>query len=152
MSDLIKRPCIAATSRLDLWRYRLTARAQRLSRARGYFTGRLSADDAQWIMFECQRPAGCHPLLTLTVKHTLEQARETFADHPELPRLIADGCERVGDKWESHNDDLYEARRWAIALAEEYAANEGIKLVRLDENDPLPHVGDAGGIAAGGEP
>jgi hypothetical protein len=152
MFDFIQCSYSAAASRLDLWRYRVEARAKRLSRAWRYFTGRISADDAQSIMFDCERPAGCHPLLTLCVEDVLAEARETFVDPPELPRLIADGCERVGDKWESHNDELYEARRWAIELAEEYAANEGITLVRLGEDDALPNVKDAGGIAEGGEP
>jgi hypothetical protein len=152
MFDYIERPYIAVASRFDLWRDRAKNRAERLLRAWRYFTGRLSADDARWIMFECERPAGCHPLLTLCVDDVLEQARETFADHPELSRLIADGCERVGDKWVSHNDELYDAGRWAIELAQEYAANEGVTLVRLDESDPPPHVKDAGGIAEGGEP
>jgi hypothetical protein len=143
MSEVLRR--IAVPAWLDLWCYRAKNRAKRLSRAWRYFMGRLSANDAQWIMFECERPAGYHPLLTLTVEETLAQARETFADHPELPRLIADGCERIGGKWDSHNDDLWEARRWAIELAEEYAAREGIALVRLDE-------GDAGGVAEGGAP
>jgi hypothetical protein len=152
MRNCLKRPYIAVAARFDLWRYGAKNHAQRLSRAWRYCTGRLTADDAQWIMFECQRPAGCHPLLTLTVEDTLEQARETLADHPELPRLIADGCEHVGNKWESYNDDLYHARQWAIDLAQDYAANEGITLVRLDEDDALPDVKHAGGIAEGGEP
>lgn len=88
-------------------------------------------------MLDCRYPAGWHPLLVLTVEDTLEQAREDLADHPDLPRLIADGCARVGDKWESYNDELWEARRWAINLARRYAADEGIALDPLeDEHDP----------------
>lgn len=119
--------------RIGLWRYRARLRLTRFVRAWRYFTGRLSADDAQSIMLDCRAPAGWHPLLVLTVEDTLEQARETFADHPQLPRLIADGCARVGDKWESYGDELYEARRWAIDVAERYAADEGIALIRLDD-------------------
>lgn len=84
------------------------------------------------IMHDCRNPAGWHPLLVLTVEDTLEQARETFTDHPELPRLIAEGCTRVGDKWASYGDDLYLAKLWATDLAEEYAAQEGITLVHFD--------------------
>lgn len=62
------------------------------------------------------------------MEDTLEQAFETFADHPELARLIADGCARVGHKWEFYGDELYEARRWAIDVAEGYAQDEGIRL------------------------
>ncbi len=83
-------------------------------------------------MLDCRDPAGWHPLLVLTVEDTLEQAREDIVDHPALPRLIADGCAHVGDKWESYNNELWEARRWAIDLAKQYAANKGISLVALD--------------------
>jgi len=133
--DLLQRPLGIVASRLDCWRYRAKDRAQRLSRAWHYFTDSLTEDDAQTIMIDCERPAGWHPLLVLTVEDTLEQARETFADHPDLPRLIADGCERVGNKWECHNDDLYLARSWAIEVAEDYAAQEGITLILLEGND-----------------
>jgi hypothetical protein len=134
MFDLVGRPCRAVASRLDLWRWRTKDRGRRLSRAWRYFIGRLSADDAQNITLDCRYAAGWHPLLVLTVEDTLEQARETLADHPELPRLIADGCARVGDKWESHNGELYEARCWAIDLAEDYAAVKGMMLVGLDDD------------------
>jgi hypothetical protein len=152
MFELIERPYNTVASRLDLWRYRVATRAKRLARAWRYFTGRLSADAAQSIMSDCERHAGWHPLLTLCVEDVLAEARETFADHPALPRLIADGCERVGGKWESYNDDLYHPRERAIELAQKYAVDEGITLIRLDEDDALPDVKDAGGIVEGGEP
>lgn len=98
-----------------------------------YAVGRLSADEAQRTMLGCRDPAGWYPLLVLTVEDTLEQAREDFADHPDLPRLIANGRARVVDKWESYNDELWEARRWAIGLAKDYAADEGIALIALDD-------------------
>jgi hypothetical protein len=85
------------------------------------------------MMLDCRYPAGWYPLLVLTVEDTLEQAREDFSDHPDLPRLIADGCARVADKWESYNNELWEARRWAISLAKEYAADEGITLTALED-------------------
>ncbi len=84
MSDLAQRRVRNIVSRLDLWRYRAKARLERPSRAWRYFTGRLTADDAQRVMLDCRDPAGWHPLLILTVEDTLEQARETFADHPSF--------------------------------------------------------------------
>ena len=114
-----------------------TAFASRLAhwrRAWHYATDSLSADDAQRVMLDCRYPAGWHPLLVLTVDDTLEQALEQLADHPDLPRLLADGCARVADKWESYNDELWEARRWAIGLAKEYAAQEGIVLIPLEDD------------------
>lgn len=152
MSDILARHYDALDDRFWRWRCRMTDRVQRLARAWRYFTGSLSADDAQWIMFDCERPAGCYPLLTLSVDDVLAQAREIFADHPELRRLIADGCQRVSDRWESYNDDLHNARDWAIELAEEYAANEGITLVRLEQSDAASDIQDAGGTGEGGKP
>ena len=49
--------------------------------------------------------------------------------------MIGDACARVEDKWESYNDDLYNARRWALNLAAKYAADEGLKLTRLVDVD-----------------
>ena len=133
MSNVAQYRSRQVASRIDLCRYRAQVCLARLARSWRYFMERLSADDAQRIMLDCRASAGWHPLLVLTVEDTLGQARETFADHPDLPRLIADGCARVGDKWESYGDELYEARRWAIDVAEGYAADEGIMLTRLDD-------------------
>lgn len=117
-------------------RYRLPSRLAQWRRAWHYADDRLCADDAQRMMLDCRNAAGWHPLLVLTVEDTLEQVRENIADHPDLPRLIADGCARVGDKWESYNDELWEALRWAINLAEGYAANESIALIPIaDDRD-----------------
>jgi hypothetical protein len=89
----------------------------------------------------------------LTVEDTLAEAREVFADHPDLSRLINDGCARVASKWESYNDELYEARRWAIDLAADYAAAEGVALARLDGDSDhgAPDPEDDGYAAASGE-
>ncbi|PWB80695.1 MAG: hypothetical protein C3F11_17255 [Methylocystaceae bacterium] len=143
---------VETTGRFAHWRYRIRTCAERMWRAWAYLRGRLNADDAQQVMLDCHYAAGWHPLLVLTVEDTLEQAHEIFVDHPELPRLINDGCARVAGKWESYNDELYEARRWAIDLAAEYAAAEGIALTRLDDGDD-PEQADAedGAAAESGE-
>lgn len=135
-----ERECVTRPARIRSRRFPACP-----SRAWAYFRDRLSADDAQRITLDCEYPAGWHPLLVLTVEDTLEHAREVFADHPDLPRLINDGCARVAGKWESYNDELYEARRWAIDLAAEYAAAERIALTRLDDE------GHQAGLAAEGE-
>ncbi len=122
-------------AKLGDWRYRAGRRAKRFVRAWRYLRDRLSADEAQTVTLDCRDAAGWHPLLVLTVEDTLEQAREIYADHPELARLIAEGCARVGYKWESYGDELYEARRWAIDLAQGYADSDGITLTRIDEDD-----------------
>jgi hypothetical protein len=137
MSDIAHRTARAFRSWLRDRRYRAGYRLARWRRAWRYAVDRLSPDDAQRMMLDCRYPAGWYPLLVLTVEDTLEQAREDFADHPDLPRLIADGCARVADKWESYNDELWEARRWAICLAKDYAADERIALIgREDDREP----------------
>lgn len=133
MFDIAHRRVSAFRSWVRDRRYQVGYRLAQWRRAWRYATGHLSSDDAQRLILDCRYPAGWHPLLVLTVEDTLEQAREQLADHPELPRLLADGCARVGVKWESNDDQLWEARRWAISLAKEYAADEGITLTALDD-------------------
>ncbi len=118
------------------WRYRTGEKCKRLRRAWRYGCGALSADDAQSIFLDCCRPAGWYPLLLLMVEDPLEQVREVFADHPELPRLVADGCARVDAKWQNFGDELYDARRWAIDVAASYAADRGITLVPIEDETP----------------
>jgi hypothetical protein len=79
-------------------------------------------------MLDSRHPSGWHPLLVLTVEDALEQACEEIADHPDLARLVADSCARVGDKWEPHCGELLEVRCSAINRAKNYAADEGIRL------------------------
>ena len=133
MFDAIRRRAAAVTSWTRRHRYRCGASLSRWTRAWLYATGRLSADDAQRLMLDCRHPAGWHPLLVLTVDDTLQQARAEIADHPDLPRLVADGCARVGYKWEPYYGELLEARCWAINLAKNYAVHEGIRFVLLDD-------------------
>ena len=136
MIDVIRRRTAAVASWTRRLRYCCGARLGRWSRAWHYAAGRLSADEAQRLMLDCRHPAGWHPLLVLTVEDTLKLAREEIADHPDLHRLIADGCARVGDKWEPYYGELLEARCWAINLAKNYAVDEGITFVLLnDEHD-----------------
>ncbi len=133
MLDIIRRTGGIVRAWLRDRCYRSRTRLAQWRRAWCYAMNSLSADEGQRIMLDCRDPAGWHPLLVLTVEETLEQARQDLADHPDLSRLIADGCARVGDKWESYNDELWEARRCAIGLAKDYAADEGIRFVPLED-------------------
>jgi hypothetical protein len=133
MFDLICRRTAAVASWTRRHRFRCGVGLGRWTRAWRYAAGRLSADEAQRLMLDCRYPAGWHPLLVLTVEDTLEQAREEIADHPDLPRLVADGCARVGDKWEPYYGELLEARCWAINLAKNYAVHEGFTFVPLND-------------------
>lgn len=157
MFDRLKAACARVADRITHRRFRARYRLARLSRAWAYFLDHLDADAAQRVMLDCEHSAGWHPLLVLTVEDTLADAREVFADYPDLPRLINDGCARVARKWESYNDELYEARRWAIDLAVEYAAAEGVTLTRheTDSDHAAPRAGgdeDAAVSKEGGAP
>lgn len=110
------------------WRLQWQTRFRRVLRALRYATGRLSVEDAQLIVCDCERTAGWFPLLTLTVDDTLEQALEEYAEHPDLRRLVEEACSHVGGRWQSFNDDLHEARCWAMDKVREYAVAEGIEL------------------------
>jgi len=122
------------TAAIADFRWRFHNRRKRIVRAWRYARQTLTTDDAQIMALDCQDASGWHPLIVLTVEDTVQHAYEEFEEHPELPRLIADGCARVSTKWEDFGDTLSEARRWAIELAESYAAQEGIELARrVDE-------------------
>ncbi|MEK8121631.1 hypothetical protein WOB59_00480 [Methylocystis sp. IM4] len=134
MRDL-RTPFLPLPERFALWRLSLRWRLARLRRGLLYGVDRLSTDDAQRVLFDCQSPAGWHPLLTLTLADVLEEARETFEDHPALPRLVNDACGRVADKWQNYGDELYEARRWAMNLVKAYADDENIALRPREDED-----------------
>jgi hypothetical protein len=127
----------AFTRSYRTWRYRLRYRGQRWKRAWSYARDHLSTDDAQQVLIDCEYAAGWFPLLTLTVEDTLEQALEVYEDHPTLRDFIAEGCARVGKKWEDHSDTLYYARGWAIDCALEYAGNEGIEFVPRNPDESI---------------
>ena len=136
LSERLRDLWHALRHRTWLMRFRFNHRRARYRRALEYARDRLSADEAQQVFIDCEYPAGWFTLLALTVEDTLEQALELYEDHPDLRRLIADGCERVHKKWEDHSDALYYARGWAIELAEGYAVDEGITLVKRPEDHP----------------
>jgi hypothetical protein len=76
----------AAALRLGIWCYRLKYRARRLRQTWGFFTGRPARTTPTASCSMSATPRGWQPLLILTVEDTLEQASETYADHPELRR------------------------------------------------------------------
>jgi hypothetical protein len=110
------------------WRARLT----RARRAWRYARGTMTADDAQSITTDCRYLAGWHPLAILSTESTLDFALEVYEDHPELARLVADACDRVGDKWDDYSESASAAQDWAMEKVAEYAAQEGIDLVKRE--------------------
>lgn len=138
---------------LDVWdrkarfsRYRARLSAARCLRAWRYATQRLSADEAQQIAVDCRFAAGWHPLLTLAVEDVLDLALEEFNEHPDLRRLVAEACARVGYKWEPYGDALSGAQDWALDLVRDYAAADSITPVRhADSTDDRSGPDNTGG-------
>ncbi len=130
--NFMKRSRKRLLSRLAFRWLLLSVRVDRLCRAWRYAWGGITTDDAQHLLAECEDYAGWYALLTLSAEDTLKSAREIYEDRPELPDLIWRGCELVRYKWISHDGELYEARRWAVELAAEYAAQNGTPLSRRD--------------------
>jgi hypothetical protein len=130
MSDTVYSTRWTPVLALELWRRRLCRHIARAGRAWAYLAGRLTAADAQQVIRDCQGPAGWHPLMVLTVGDVLAQARKTFADHPDLPWLVAEACLHVERRWCSHADELERAQSWAIELVQRYAPDDGFVLER----------------------
>lgn len=119
------------------WRTRLA----RMLRAWRYARGKLTADDAQDIIVECERDAGWYPLLILSVGDALESALDDYRDHPKLRSYIASACEHVHRKWEGNSDERYAALEWTTRLATEWAAEDGVAFMPIetaDDEEPAP--------------
>lgn len=109
--------------------WKLRQRAKRMRRALRYLTGRLTADEAQTIIVECQDVAGWYALELLCVDDVLNQARERWGEDPVLAELVADACSRVNAKWTGTGESVGAAEDWAFQLVQSYAAERGIDLV-----------------------
>jgi hypothetical protein len=72
--------------------------------------------------------------LILSDDDVLEELNEAFEDDPSLAELVSAACARVSYKWESVGDELYEARRWARNLVEDYARDNDIALRSRESN------------------
>ncbi len=131
----------AARRRLTACGTRMRTHLARCVRAWRYARERLSADDAQTMILDCEAPAGWHALLTLADADVLEQLRERFTDHPALAHLTADACARVAHKWQDHSDALHYAQCWAMELIEGYAIDLDLNLVTL--TPAVPDDGEA---------
>lgn len=134
MTDQSWIGAVTLRQRVRLWRLRVRSLLQRLRRGRLYGLGRLSKEDAQLIFIDCQRLAGWHPLLILSDDDVLEELDEAFEHDPSLADLVSAACARVSYKWESVGDELYEARRWARNLVEDYARDNDIALRSRESN------------------
>lgn len=137
------------TNHYFLWRYQLCSRWQRLCRAFNYATARLSQDDAQTITLDCQPAAGWYPLTILTEEDVFEMAADIHGDAADtLAPYIPGACSYVGRKWETPGDDYWHARRWALDVVQDWAAQDGIVLTSdssTSSSAPCPTKGTSHG-------
>ena len=108
-------------------------RLKRLRRAWAYFTGKLTEDDASWMVSELNGECGYTILETLDTASVLEWAEELFGPHEHMAEWVRDAVRRVGGKWEGSGEIQSAASDWAIDLVREYAAQDGVKLVEIDQ-------------------
>lgn len=112
------------------WRWR--SRITRCRRAWRYVFDTMTKDDAQWITTDCRDVAGWHPLASLCNESVMEFALDVYEDHPDLARLVAAACSRVGEKWDDHSESASAAADWAMEKVAEYAAMENIELAKRE--------------------
>ena len=117
---------------LSKYRYRLRNTYRHWRLALLYARHRLSPDDALSIIWECQHVAGHYPLSILTTSEVMEQALETWKDHPRLLELVDQATDQVFDEWIDNNDTIYHAAGWALDLVREYAKHDGITLTERE--------------------
>jgi hypothetical protein len=132
-----REPPIPLARRLSALRWQFQDRCQRVKRAFYYAADRLSFEDANDIMLDCERPARSYPLMILTPGSVLDMAIERFdAQAHRLQPYLADACAYVAHKWDPPGDDYWHLRDWALDTALEAAAQDGVTLSeRAEENE-----------------
>jgi hypothetical protein len=100
-----------------------------------FANGKLSADDASDIIYECQPIAGYFVLETIDVDGLMAWARDRWVNADDARALAEAACERVAGKWSSTGDVSSAAQDWAMDLLEQYAREDGITLIEIDHED-----------------
>ncbi len=109
-------------------------RCLRLKRALCYATGRLSFEDANDIMRDCERSALSYPLMVLTPQSVLDMAIERYGEQAAaLEPYLADACAYVAQRWDPPAEEYWHPRDWALSTAIDHAAKDGITLADAEE-------------------
>jgi len=120
--------------RLFAPRWQTGHRCHRLKRAFCYVTGRLSFEDANDIMRECERPARSYPLMMLTPQSVLDMAIKRYGEQAAaLEPYLADACAHVAQRWDPPAEEYWHPRDWALSTAIDHAAKDGITLADVEE-------------------
>lgn len=107
----------------------------RQARAYAYGIGTLTEDEAGTVLHDCYPVAGYWPLETLSVENVLTTALVHWKDHPALESLAFAACDRVQQKWSSTGNAADAAEDWALDLIGEYAEQDGVELLHLDDDE-----------------
>lgn len=126
------RESLAARFKRSTFYWRWRGRITRYRRAWRYARDTMTEDDAQWITTDCRDVAGWHPLASLCNESVMELALDVYEDHPDLARLVAEACSRVGYKWDDHSESASAAADWAMEKVAEYADLENIELIKRE--------------------
>ena len=119
--------------RLFTFRWQLRFRCQRLRRAFCYAADRLSQQDAELIVLDCEHAARSYPLASLSPDSVLHMAVERYGDQARvLTDYLPGACASVASKWDSPGDDRWHARNWALEIALDAAGQDGIGMTPLE--------------------
>lgn len=113
--------------------YRLQQHLSRWQRAWAYATDRMTKDQASQMAYDCQAPAGSFSLISLDVDGVLEDASNTYMDHPDLERLCAEAVQRVASKFDDYTEVRSSCSDWALDLVVQYAKQEGVELTLIED-------------------
>jgi hypothetical protein len=131
----IERQAIA--TRYLSWRYsQFRFRLKKLRQGLAYGMGRLTKDDAEWMLYDIQMAAESHPLMTLTPEDVLSICEENYSDEDieKLKPYLNSACARAASKYSgTDGDDHYYACESALERAIAYAANDGIEIKKIEE-------------------
>jgi hypothetical protein len=125
-------------------RWRIRHRLQHIKLAFGYAAGTLSADQAQDIIADCEDVCGRFSLMTLSTRDVMDMAIGEYGDAAlDLARYLPAACARVAGKWESYGDEYWHAKDWALQIARDSAAQDGIKLEDAQDISNPSHEGES---------
>jgi len=117
---------------ISILQSRLRCKFRRYCEALAYARNRITASQANDIIYNCQAAAGWYPLETVSVDRCLDTAIFChWEDHPELEGLVQSACARVASKWSSEGHAEEAAVDWALDLVGEFAAARGITLTEV---------------------
>lgn len=100
-----------------------------------YLTRTLTPTEATTLIAEIQPVSEWYPLETFDVDNVIQSAIDRWGDRPELEEYAQRACRRVWNKWDSSGDISWNASEWALDLIIEYAKDDGIELLSMEDTN-----------------